>query len=410
MQGTEDFLGQLARELAAGTLDADGFQVRANQHIANNPELVNMVWVAADQRVKWTAPFDTTDWLVGDALAGAGGLLARARELGPGGTYGEAYVNPATWRCSRCTRRCRRGASASGWWSAVYSIERMVASPGAELVRREIPPHLQRPGARRWPPTRRCASLDESFSFGVSLDPPGNGLSLQAIAYRTEGELPGASAIAVIVALSFFVLWSLWLLRMPCCSRVRVEKERDRLFNLSLDMLAVLGHDGVFRRCNPAFERVLGYTQPEVLPGQPLLDFIHAEDVADTVDDLRSLASGTPVQLREPLPLCRRRLQVAGLERQLGARGEADLRRGPRHHRAQGGRGCAAGPVGLPQGDGGVARHRPAGHRPEGQDHLRQPGLLPHDRLVARGTGRRGGRLSPTGRGTASRPCSATWR
>jgi PAS domain S-box-containing protein len=97
----------------------------------------------------------------------------------------------------------------------------------------------------------------------------------------------------VIVALSFFVLWSLWLLRMHMLSRVRVEKERDRLFNLSLDMLAVLGHDGVFRRCNPAFERVLGYAQPEVL-GHSLLDFIHAEDVADTVAHLRSLASGTP--------------------------------------------------------------------------------------------------------------------
>ena len=80
MQGTEDFLGQLARELAAGTLDADGFQVRANQHIANNPELVNVVWVAADQRVRWTAPFDTTDWLVGDALsAGQGAVLRRAQ-------------------------------------------------------------------------------------------------------------------------------------------------------------------------------------------------------------------------------------------------------------------------------------------------------------------------------------------
>jgi PAS domain-containing protein len=140
-------------------------------------------------------------------------------------------------------------------------------------------------------------SLDESFAFGVSLDPPGNGLSLQAIAYRTEGELPRGFPIAVIVALSFFVLWSLWLLRMHMLSRVRVEKERDRLFNLSLDMLAVLGHDGVFRRCNPAFERVLGYAQPEVL-GHSLLDFIHAEDVADTVAHLRSLASGTPAPSR----------------------------------------------------------------------------------------------------------------
>ena len=57
----------------AGRLDADAFQVRANQHIANNPELVNVVWVAGGQRVKWTAPFDTTDWLVGDAQSGLPG-------------------------------------------------------------------------------------------------------------------------------------------------------------------------------------------------------------------------------------------------------------------------------------------------------------------------------------------------
>ena len=48
MGGTEEFLGKLARDLAAGTLDADTFQVSATQHIANNPELVNIVWVGAD--------------------------------------------------------------------------------------------------------------------------------------------------------------------------------------------------------------------------------------------------------------------------------------------------------------------------------------------------------------------------
>ena len=94
MQGTEEFLGQMARELAGGTLDGDAFQVRANQQIANNPELVNLVWVADDQRVKWTAPFDTTDWLVGDGLSAAQAVaLSRAREAGRP-VYGEAYLNP----------------------------------------------------------------------------------------------------------------------------------------------------------------------------------------------------------------------------------------------------------------------------------------------------------------------------
>src|SRR5690606_30592145 len=57
MQGTEEFLGQLARDLAAGALDPDAFQLRANQHIANNSELVNVVWVGADEQVRWSAPF-----------------------------------------------------------------------------------------------------------------------------------------------------------------------------------------------------------------------------------------------------------------------------------------------------------------------------------------------------------------
>lgn len=127
MQGTEDFLGQLARELAAGTLDADGFQVRANQHIANNPELVNVVWVAADLRVKWTAPFDTTDWLVGDALSPEQVVvLARARELGRA-VYGEAYVNARNMAVLEVYLPVQDGRKRLGVVVAVYSIERMVA-------------------------------------------------------------------------------------------------------------------------------------------------------------------------------------------------------------------------------------------------------------------------------------------
>jgi PAS domain S-box-containing protein len=60
-------------------------------------------------------------------------------------------------------------------------------------------------------------------------------------------------------------------------SRRREDQERDRLFELSLDLLCVCGFDGVFRQINPAFERVLGYNQGE-LNTRPFLEFVLEED------------------------------------------------------------------------------------------------------------------------------------
>src|SRR5690606_33533893 len=114
-------------------------------------------------------------------------------------------------------------------------------------------------------------------------------------ALRSGGDLPKALPAVLILGLSVLVLWSLWSLRIHVMRRVQVEKERDRLFNLSLDMLCVVGIDGTFRRSNPAFERLLGHA-PDSLPGLPLIDFVHAEDVGPTLEELRRLAGGEPVK------------------------------------------------------------------------------------------------------------------
>ncbi len=293
MQGTEEFLAQLSRDLSADALDADGFQLRANQHIANNPELVNIVWVGPEESVRWSAPFDTTDWLAGDVLSGLQTQpFYRARELGRL-SYGEAYVNPRDRMVLEVYVPVRRGREFNGAIVGVYSIDRMVRHLVPSWFAEKYRLALVSVRGETLAVNSSVIDLDESIAFEIPLDPPGNGLALRATAFRTEGQLPQALPTAMILGLSVIILWSLWLLRTHVRRRVQVEKERDRLFNLSLDILCIVGLDGGFRRCNPAFTRILGY-RPEQLLGRALLDVVHSDDIPDTLEQMRRLATGQP--------------------------------------------------------------------------------------------------------------------
>lgn len=293
MQGTEEFLAQLARDFAAHSLDPDGFQLRANQHIANNSELINVVWVGPSETVQWSAPFDTTDWLAGDVLSSVQTVpFYRARELGRP-SYGEAYSNAHGRMVLEVYVPVRRGREFVGAIVGVYSVDRMVRHLVPSWFSEKYRLALVSNAGDLLGVNSSVMDLDESISFAIALDPPGNGLMLRATAFRSEGELPKGLPAAIILGLSITILWSLVLLRSHVRRRVQVEKERDRLFNMSLDLLCIVGMDGTFRRCNPAFARILGY-DPVLLPGRALLDIVHSDDIPDTLEQMRQLAAGRP--------------------------------------------------------------------------------------------------------------------
>ncbi len=69
------------------------------------------------------------------------------------------------------------------------------------------------------------------------------------------------------------------------------ETEISNFFQLSLEMLCVASTDGFFKRINPSFERILGYSQEELLT-QPFINFIHPDDVEATLQEVQKLSEG----------------------------------------------------------------------------------------------------------------------
>ncbi len=69
------------------------------------------------------------------------------------------------------------------------------------------------------------------------------------------------------------------------------ERQRDRFFELSLELMCIVGLDGRFRKLNPAWQHTLGWSHDE-LSAVPLLDFVHPDDRAATELETARLIGG----------------------------------------------------------------------------------------------------------------------
>jgi len=68
---------------------------------------------------------------------------------------------------------------------------------------------------------------------------------------------------------------------------------QEVFFNNAFDLMATVGADGYFKKVNPAFERILGYTSAEML-AKPVVEFLHPEDVNKTKSGIQRLTAGEP--------------------------------------------------------------------------------------------------------------------
>ena len=138
------------------------------------------------------------------------------------------------------------------------------------------------------------ALLDTRLSASVVTLPLGSPLTdiyLQATAYGTHSQLANNFLVWAVIALSLLIVWTLTSQMRHLRGRKEAEAARDGIFNLSLDILAVIDRRGHIARLNPACGRILG-RDPESLQGVSLLDLVHPDERDATESELQRISDG----------------------------------------------------------------------------------------------------------------------
>ena len=89
--------------------------------------------------------------------------------------------------------------------------------------------------------------------------------------------------------------------------RNKTEKaliESDRLFELAVDPMCIVGDDGYFKRLNPAWETVLGWSIAELM-SKPFTEFVHPDDREATSQTAEGVIIGKPLRTFENRYRCK---------------------------------------------------------------------------------------------------------
>jgi len=91
-------------------------------------------------------------------------------------------------------------------------------------------------------------------------------------------------------------------------ARKTAEVERNAFFSQTVDMLAIVDHENRLLEMNPAWTRVLGWSEEE-LKSRPIVDFLHPEDVERTLVEAARIHAG-----EDPVPGFANRYMTKSLE------------------------------------------------------------------------------------------------
>jgi PAS domain S-box-containing protein len=303
MQSDQEFLQELARDASDGQISGGKFQDRATQYLAINPHLSNIAWVDADKIVRGAAPFETGVWNIGESLAPGEQQqgFAAARSSGRP-VYDNAHPGENSGAIIELFVPIHRGHNFLGVMVTAYSVPRMLRDLVPAWFSEKY--HLSFTGAGNQLLAENSAARprDDDLSYSINFDPPGNGMQMHVVGYRTDASLAKLLPIMLIAGLTLLVAWSLWSLRNNLARRIRAEDALRAESNFRKAMeesmptgMRAIDMHGRITYVNAAFCKMVGYPQDDLIGATAPFPYWSPEETAEHWRNLqRSLAGEAP--------------------------------------------------------------------------------------------------------------------
>ena len=267
-------------ELGTQGLRGDDELVLQGRAIANPSEV--MTDVNGNLRI-----FDTRKMPLRNEQSSVYGILTCARDMTER-HHADAQVREMTRRLQEAQHLAQFAN-----WEYLPRSEEMIWSPehfrifglapeGQTPTFSEILQLIHVKDRQRW-----RQAFERALEFGTSID-------LDYSIVRPSGELRYVSGKGQVEFDRDGQVVRLFGTVLDMTDRVRAEADRDRFFSMSLDPLGILDFDGKFKRCNPAWEDRLGYSESEMV-GRSIGDFLASGDRQTSIEILAQLRNGEPI-------------------------------------------------------------------------------------------------------------------
>ena len=319
LENNVEFLRQLARGIADGTVDRESFQLQATRYVANNPEFTNVVWVDEDLVVRWSAPFETVTWNAGERLS----TLEQASAIQSAQRTGHpAYAMPPVSDDQGATIEVHlpvvRQRASKGAVIGVYGARDLLRCLAPEWFASKY--RLVLETDERVFGASSSVEIASDVTGTIRLDPPGRGLRLRVAAFAPESKLTIDMLLLIIVGLVLLMAWSLWTLSRHVRRRLSAERERDQLFaevrsesafrrameESVITGLRAVDLEGRITYVNPAFCEMVGWAEEELLGRMPPFPYWPEEELDTLRAHTERWMSGSSPRSGFEVRLCRK--------------------------------------------------------------------------------------------------------
>ncbi|HJV05879.1 MAG TPA: PAS domain S-box protein [Chromobacteriaceae bacterium] len=273
MEGHQAWADTLASDVLASRVNSRKFASVVEFFIRENPEVANVQWVDTHGKVQWDQHGQRND---GKQLTRQeyDALWRAARLLRP--SYSPPYLGAdGKYRFDLAVPMIDDGKPRGGL-RVIYQLDLLLYHQVPWWIASKNYISIQDLDGKTLASKFDSSEHPSNISHQTSFDPPGYGLSLKAVSYRTGLGLTLPVLTGLILLLAAALIYSVWRIRRHV--RERSEAEHALAVEVSLRQaiedcmksgLVTFGLQGEIVRVNRAFCELLGYGSEELVGQKP---------------------------------------------------------------------------------------------------------------------------------------------